>query len=96
MSKHITFYDYVIDNIESKEYNPALPFGGIRRDAPTEIKQRFNEFAKEYNSCIDKLVSEGENEEEARKLVKKHYDWIKERITQKCSNSWRKHNIKAN
>ena len=56
MSKHITFFNYVVDDVESKEYDPSLPFGGIRQDSPDKIKQEFNDFVKEYNSHIDKLV----------------------------------------
>ena len=91
MNKHITFYNYVIDDVNSKEYNPSLPFGGIRKDAPDKIKQQFDEFVKEYNTHINKLVSEGENENTARILVKKYYEWKKEQITKKCQNSWKEH-----
>lgn len=91
MSKRITFYDYVVDNVNSKEYDESLPFGGIRKDAPDKIKQQFDKFVKEYKSCIDKLIAEGENEIKAKVMVKEHFEFVKQEITKECSNSWKKH-----
>lgn len=94
MSRHVTFYDYVIDDSKSKEYDPTLPLGGIRKDAPREMVEAYNRFVKEYNSSIDKLVSEGESRSDAEELVKKHCDWVKSQITKKCSNAWKEHKRK--
>lgn len=95
MSKHLTFYHYVVGDIDSKEYNPSFPFGGIKKDAPEQMKKDYDRFCKEYQSCVDRLVSEGETVEEANKEVKEYFDWIKQEITKKCANAWKEH-VKQN
>ena len=41
MSYHVTFYNYIIDDVNSKDYDKNLPFGGIRKDTPVLHKKRY-------------------------------------------------------
>lgn len=91
MSRHITFYHYLIVDDKSEQYNPKLPFGGIKEDAPEKIKERYDEFVEEYRKCEEKLIADGETPDEAKRLVKKYFEWKRGQITKECSNSWKKH-----
>lgn len=91
---HTTFYDYIIGDEDSKEYDKTLPFGGIRKDAPEKIKADFEDFVIECGECERRLISAGEAPDEAKRLIKKHNDWMKERMVKKCNHAWRNRKIK--
>lgn len=48
----IKFKDYVIMYSDRPGYNEKLPWGGIREDAPEEVKKIYEEYVKEENECI--------------------------------------------
>ena len=80
MSYHVTFYNYIIDDVNSKDYDKNLPFGGIRKDTPVLHKKRYEEFCKEYEASVERLVRNGETKEEAERIANRYVAWKKKQI----------------
>lgn len=90
-SMHLTFYHYLVDDENAEEYDKSLPYGGVKKDTPQKHKKEYEKFVEEYKKCEQKLISEGYTLDDAEQEVKKYYDFIKNSVTKKCNNAWKKH-----
>lgn len=91
MNRHLTFYHFLIDDKKDKEYNPTLPFGGIRKDAPELCRKQYSKFLREWEEIKKKSVSEGISLEEAERELYRYHNWKKVMITRPGSGAWRKY-----
>lgn len=81
MSMGKRFYHFLVDDETSDEYDPNLPFGGIKKDTPEIFKKSYNEFLKEWKKTKSELISKGYSQEEAERELYREYNWLKVMIT---------------
>lgn len=91
MSRHLTFYHFLIEDKGDKEYDPSLPFGGIRNDTPELCKEQYRKFLKEWEEIKKKSISEGKSPEEAERELYRFHNWKKVMITRRGSGAWKKY-----